>query len=71
MVRVVAAYQPGNQGSILGGVLISSWDWVCILCVLSCVVSGGVILLTIDSGRPALVLLCSILVQSLVPPTGV
>ena len=47
-----------------------SWDWVYVLCVLSCVVSGGDpdILLTTHSGRAALVFLSNVLVQNLLLP---
>ena len=52
VIDSIPAFQHDGQRSIPGGV----WDWVCVLCTLSCVVSddGPDILLTTDSGRPAL-----------------
>ena len=43
------------------------------VCVLSCVVSSGGpdIVLTTRSGRPALVYLSNVLVQSVAAPTGI
>ena len=69
----VPAFQPGGPGSIPGGVRnfnFRPWDWVCVLCVLSFVVSGGGpdIVLTTHSGRPALVYLSSVLIQRLLLP---
>ena len=70
MVGKVPAFQPRGLGSIpVGlGILISILGLVvCSLSVLSCVVSGGGpdILLTTDSGRPASVVLSSVLVYNL------
>ena len=68
----VSSFQPGGPGSIPGGVRYFnlSWDWVCVFCVLSCVVlgRGPDIVLTTHSGRSALVYLPSVLVQSLLLP---
>ena len=52
------------------GILILSWDWVCVLCVLSCVVfdGGPDIMLTTHSGRHALVSLSNVLVQRFCSP---
>ena len=50
-----------------------SWDWVCVLCVLSCVVPNGGpdILLTTDLQKSAFVFLSSVLVHSLASSTSI
>ena len=72
MVRRIPVFQPGGSGSIPdgSGILISVLGLV--VCP-SCVVSGGGphIVLTTHSGRPALVYLSSVLVQTVAFPTGI
>ena len=74
MVGRVPAFQPGSLGSIPGWVRNFNFcpGIVCVsfVYVLSCVVSGSGpdIVLTTHSGRPALVYLCSVLVQRLLLP---
>ena len=69
MVGRVPAFQPGDPVSIPGGVRnFNSYPEIeCMFFVLSCAVSGGGldIVLTTHSGRPALVYLSSVLVNSL------
>ena len=70
----VPAFQPGGPGSIPGEVRNFNFcpgiGCVSFVCVQSCVVFGGgpEIVLTTNSGRPALVYLCSGLVQRLLLP---
>ena len=77
VVGRVASFQPGGPGSIYGGVRNFNFcpgiGCVSFVCVLSCVVFGGGpdILLTTHSGRPALVYLSSVLVETVAPPTGI
>ena len=51
------------------GFWLQSRDWVCVLCIPSCVVSGGGsdILLTTDSGRPFLGYRSSVVIHNLFP----
>ena len=78
VVGRVPAFQPGGPGSIPGGVrnfkFCPGIGCVSFICVLSCVVFGGDpdIVLTAHSERPALVYLCSVVVQRLLfPLTGI
>ena len=73
----VAVFQIDDPSSIPGGVrfinLYSGTRYVSFVCVLSWVFSGGghAIILNTDQGRPAFVILSSVLVHSLAPPTVV
>ena len=76
----VPVFQPGARlrfkaGSEILTYILGLWDCVCVLCVLSCIASGGDpgIVLTTHSGRPSLLYLSSVLVNSLLspPPTGI
>ena len=76
MVDRVPAFQLGGPGSIPYGAndfnLYPETGRVTFVCVPSCVVSGDCpdILLTTYLGRLALLLMFSVLVPSLAPPTG-
>ena len=70
VVGRVLAFQPGDLGSIPGGVgnfnFCPGIGCVSFVCVLSCVVFGGdPDMLTTHSGRPALLYLSGVLVQRL------
>ena len=72
----VAVFQIDDPSSIPGGVrfinLYSGTRYVPFVCVLSWVFSGGDPgILNTDQGRPAFVILSSVLVHSLAPPTVV
>ena len=66
VVGRVLALQSSGPNSTPSGVRFEflSWDWVCVHCVLPCVVFGGgpEIVLTTHSGRPAFMYMYSVLV---------